>query len=88
MNSIDVECQSCSGTGLYRGMCEGPGEAVVCLRCDGSGKAVIHYKPFTGRQERDGVKTVRRSQGSLIIGPVGGAGKAITYDEFKRGKMP
>ena len=31
----DVECTSCSGTGLYQGMAERDGTAVICYQCDG-----------------------------------------------------
>ena len=49
---VDIECQSCNGTGLYVGVCERDGCAVVCHTCNGSG--MFHhkfkYKLFTGRK--------------------------------------
>jgi len=38
---MDIECPSCNGTGLYCGMGEKEGVAVVCCKCQGSGK--YHY---------------------------------------------
>lgn len=87
MPSIVIECGSCDGTGLYRGMAEGPGDAVVCLRCNGSGHQLYEYKQFDGRKRRTDVKRVFASKGSFILscGPVG---SPITYEEFENGKMP
>ncbi|GAH55007.1 unnamed protein product, partial [marine sediment metagenome] len=34
----DCECNDCKGTGLYTGMAEGDGFAVVCHACNGTGK--------------------------------------------------
>lgn len=85
---IETECSSCSGTGVYRGFAEPPGVAVVCLNCSGTGKRELEYTPFTGLKRRDGVKTVQRSRGSLIIAGVGPHGGSITYEEFLKGKRP
>jgi len=53
-------CGSCGGTGLYQGMAEKDGCAVICSTCDGTG--AIHYKheyiPFTKRKEQKGVRRV------------------------------
>ena len=35
---FDCECESCKGTGLYVGMAEREGSAVVCHTCKGTGK--------------------------------------------------
>jgi hypothetical protein len=89
MEKIKVECDSCGGTGLYCGICEPKGAAVVCLGCDGTGCREIQYEPFTVRKERKGIRTVQRSRGSFIAsGGCGGYGKSITYEEFRQGKMP
>jgi len=53
-----VQCSSCSGTGLYSGMCEGKGRAVVCLNCNGSGAETIALLKFTGRKHYRGIKEV------------------------------
>jgi len=34
----ECECSACKGTGLYVGMAEREGAAVVCSRCKGTGK--------------------------------------------------
>ena len=84
---IKTECGSCRGTGLYRGMAEPKGVAVVCLRCNGTGCAEVEYTPFTERKRRDDVQTVKLSRGTFILscGPVG---DSVTYSEFMAGKMP
>jgi hypothetical protein len=86
--TVLTQCDECGGTGLYQGMCEGPGIAVVCVRCDGTGCRKISYIPFTARKERRGVKVVKRSAGTFIVTGVGPRGDGITYAEFKQGKMP
>jgi len=53
-----VHCSSCDGTGLYSGMCEGKGSAVVCLNCNGSGAETIVLRKFTGRKHYRGIKEV------------------------------
>lgn len=35
---IECECNACKGTGLYVGMAERDGAAVVCYTCKGTGK--------------------------------------------------
>jgi hypothetical protein len=88
METVESECTACDGTGLYRGMCEPDGVAVVCLACDGTGCAIIKYRPFTKRKGRRGVKTVRQSGGRIIAAGAGPAGGSVTYEEFRKGKMP
>lgn len=78
------ECTACSGTGLYSGMCEGPGRAVICLDCSGTACVEIHYKEYRGRKRKPGIKTIQQSRGRFIAGPIGGGGDEMTYDEFKR----
>ena len=45
---FDEQCRSCKGTGLYVGMGERDGAAVVCHTCDGTGCHHFkhEYKPF------------------------------------------
>ncbi|HME04481.1 MAG TPA: hypothetical protein VKG38_15785 [Solirubrobacteraceae bacterium] len=85
---IEVECESCDGTGLYRGMAEPPGVAVVCLNCDGTGCVKLTFKSFHGLKKRRDVKTVQRSRGSFIGTGVGPAGRSITYGQFLEGRRP
>jgi hypothetical protein len=97
---VDIECQSCGGTGLYVGMAERDGAAVVCCRCKGSGK--FHHKftytPFVSRVKR---KDVRRVFGNGC-GYVHSADNVVmedktqinftqagaSYDEWLNGKKP
>lgn len=88
MMTIDSECSSCSGTGLYCGFAEPKGTAVVCLGCNGTGCKKILYNPFTGRKPKNGVHTVRLSRGSLLATGVGPAGNSISYQDFVAGKFP
>jgi hypothetical protein len=88
VQEVKTECNSCSGTGLYCGMCEPVGTAVICINCGGTGCATLRYVPFEERHEKRGVKTVSISRGSFIGTGVGAHGNSISYEEFKNGKMP
>jgi hypothetical protein len=87
-SEVLAECHSCSGTGLYSGMCEPRGTAVVCLTCSGTGCEKIRYVPFTSRKGKRGIKTVSNSRGSFIATGVGAVGNSISYEEFSRGVLP
>jgi hypothetical protein len=87
VEKVEAECSSCRGTGIYRGFMEPKGVGVVCLKCGGTGKVVITYKPFNGRKTRDDVERVFLSKGPLII-ECGPGGKSISYMDFLVGKMP
>lgn len=56
----DCKCSSCKGTGLYIGMAESCGAAVVCSTCRGTGKRhiKIEYEDFDGLIERHDVRRV------------------------------
>jgi len=88
MEIIEIECGDCRGTGLYSGMCEGPGLAVVCLRCEGTGCQKLRITRFTKRKAKSGIRTVRQSRGSFIGTGVGATGKEITYKEFSQSPQP
>lgn len=66
---IDIECKSCSGTGVYQGMAEQAGAAVVCCTCKGTGKE--HYKfsytEFTKRKQAKDVKRVFQHNPGFVI---------------------
>lgn len=47
--SVSAVCRSCSGTGLYVGMAERNGAAVVCATCRGTGETSVAYEPFVER---------------------------------------
>ena len=84
MSEVKAECGSCSGTGLYRGFCEAPGTAVICLTCAGTGCQIIKYTPFTKRKRKNGIHTIQFSRGSFIGTGVGGTGAPMTYYEFEK----
>lgn len=88
MATVKAECSTCSGTGLYSGMCEKKGTAVICIECKGTGCYEFYFKPFIKRKGRRGIETVSQSRGSFIGTGVGSVGKAITYKEFQQGEMP
>lgn len=88
METVKAECSACGGTGVYSGMCEPEGTAVVCIRCNGTGCEEIRYRPFEQRKMRRGIHTVRRSRGAFIATGVGPAGKSVTYAQFQAGQMP
>ena len=50
---LEAVCKTCTGTGLYVGIAEQGGDAVVCHTCKGSGcnKIEIEYEPFHNRQD-------------------------------------
>lgn len=81
---ISQECPDCHGTGLYSGMCEAKGDAVVCITCEGKGWIWHYYTPFTGRRKKTGIKKIRYSNGYMMAAGVGGFGEAMTYAEFEK----
>src|SRR5271157_2119883 len=96
----DIVCQSCGGTGLYRGMAEYEGCAVICIDCNGTGKDhyVFEYESFKKRKERKDVKRVfknscgyghraedfRNEEDEIIEYSKGGC----TYEEWLKGIQP
>lgn len=58
-----IACESCDGTGLYCGMAERDGAAVVCHTCKGTGmvKFTKTFTEFTERKKRKDVKRVFHS---------------------------
>lgn len=57
---FDEVCVSCGGTGLYKGMGERDGYAVVCSTCKGTGchHFAHEYEEFTERKPRTDIHTV------------------------------
>ncbi|NIX55325.1 MAG: hypothetical protein GWN14_05175 [candidate division Zixibacteria bacterium] len=64
-------CSMCDGTGLYIGMAEKSGAAIICHNCDGNGEVTfIHkYKELRGgRVYRYGIRRVfKKNPGILIV---------------------
>lgn len=91
---FDQECQSCGGTGLYIGMAERDGAAVVCCECDGTG--MEHFKhtfnEFVGRKEpTKPVRQVYQTNPGITIGE-GGSKEfklsdfgGMSYSEWEKG---
>lgn len=67
---FDTQCKSCNGTGLYVGMAERDGFAIVCSTCKGTGKfrLVIEYKDFEKRKKQKDVKRVLQVNCGIIVG--------------------
>ena len=97
---MTIQCQSCKGTGVYVGMAERDGAAVVCQNCKGTGKYnyKFEYEDFTGLKTRDDVTRVYKQSYGFIIAPkvldFKGHGEidmqkeGVSYSEFIAGNMP
>ncbi|MEK7626483.1 MAG: hypothetical protein AAB423_03995 [Patescibacteria group bacterium] len=79
---VQAKCTSCGGTGLYKGMAEPPGVAVICLDCEGTGARTITFIPYTGRVKCEDVQTVQRSAGKFIAFGTGPVGEKLSYQDF------
>ena len=75
---VDEVCESCHGTGLYVGMAERDGAAVVCHTCGGTGchHFVHEYEPFKHRANPPRVKRVFQVNPGIVIGT--GNGHALS----------
>lgn len=97
---MNIECQSCNGTGVYQGMAERDGAAVVCRTCNGTGEHLykFSYSEFTGKKRKEGVKRVYKGGYGFVIAPgklsfknigeVDMAKEGVSYDEFLEGELP
>jgi hypothetical protein len=67
---FDQTCPCCTGTGLFVGMAERDGAAVVCHDCNGTGcqHTKIGYDTFEGRRDRPGVRRVWAVNPGICIG--------------------
>ena len=83
---FDQQCKSCKGTGLYVGICERDGAAVVCHTCNGTGchHVKIEYDDFESRKEQHDVKRVFEASVGMCIGK----GKNNKYVLSDFGGMP
>lgn len=86
--TVETQCGSCNGTGLYSGMGERGGLAVVCRTCKGSAKSEVTYQPFTGRKPpRQGVTHVISSNPGVFLNAEIAASSAMTVHEWLSGKQ-
>lgn len=97
---MDIECQSCDGTGVYVGMGEREGASVICRICEGTGKEnfVFEYNDFKGRKKRKGIKRVYLSGMGYCIAPkkikfekqgeIDLTKEGVSYKEFLLGQKP
>ena len=81
---FDEKCPSCDGTGLYVGICERDGAAVICFECKGTGKhrVVFEYEDFKKRELRAGVKRVYQASAGVMIGKGSVEGKQYRLEDF------
>jgi len=77
---VDEVCKSCGGTGLYQGMAEKDGAAVVCHTCNGTGCHTFshRYEEFIQRKEKQGIQRVYQTNPGFVIG----SGKTKEGKEF------
>ena len=72
MKKIELNevCKSCEGTGLYIGMAERDGAAIVCSKCKGTGcfHFVHEFDDFVARSFKEGVKRVFQTNPGIGIG--------------------
>lgn len=67
---LKIVCRSCGGTGLYSGMAEHDGAAVVCHTCEGTGcdNYEFDYEDFIERKPAKKVKRVYEANPGIGIG--------------------
>jgi hypothetical protein len=90
--TVKEMCPECCGTGLYSGMGERDGAAVVCGKCKGTGcyTFVHEYERFSGRKERKGIVRVYRVNSGICIGERPGTCAledfgGMPYEDWKKG---
>ncbi len=97
---MKIQCPACKGTGVYVGMAERDGAAVVCHKCKGTGEYnyIYEYEGFTGKKVKEGVKRVYKSGYGFVIAPtplnfkgiglVDMSSEGVDYQEFVKGLLP
>lgn len=63
-----IRCENCRGTGLYVGMAERDGAAIVCHGCKGTGGVLRTFTLFAKRELRDDVTRVYQRGCGFVIG--------------------
>jgi hypothetical protein len=84
--TVECECRACGGTGLYVGLGERDGAAVVCSRCKGSGKSKVTYRPFEGRKTQEGVTQVFAANPGVVLAPSVTPG-GVPYESWLSGDV-
>ncbi len=84
---VEAECSTCRATGLYVGMGERDGAAVVCNKCKGTGMVILTFDPtpFTGRKQQTEVQQVWQGNPGICTAP-GHVSGGLTYDDWAAGK--
>lgn len=82
----DCQCESCKGSGVYVGIAERDGWAVVCHTCKGTGKrhGILEYDDFTKKHIRTDVKQVLQVNPGIVVG----VGKGHEYNQASFGGIP
>jgi hypothetical protein len=87
------QCKSCDSTGLYVGLAERDGSAVVCHTCKGSGRqhTKIEYDDFEGRLLRADVHHVVQANPGIVVGTNNGQYQysdfgGMSYRDWSEGK--
>ena len=82
----DEVCIDCHGTGLYIGVAERDGSAIICSKCHGTGcfHFVHEYEDFVTRSYKVGVKRVFQVNPGIVIGESPAYG--VSLEDF--GGMP
>ncbi len=83
---ITRQCSSCAGTGLYDGIGERDGFAVVCSQCSGTGKSIqtIEWEDFTRRIAAKGVRQVLECNPGICAGGTRDFG-GMSYTDWDAG---
>jgi hypothetical protein len=87
---LDIVCKSCGGTGLYAGVAERDGSAVVCHTCIGSGKQAWHfeYEPFEQRRPApEAITRVHLARGYVLSETHPGCDGGVPVSEYEPGMV-
>ena len=87
------KCKTCNGTGLYSGMGERDGFAIICNRCDGTGcfEYVHDYVEFEERRpSKDKILRVFEKNPAVLVGRKPGMPEdyfgGMPYSDWAEGK--
>lgn len=81
---LKIKCQSCGGSGVFIGMAERDGIAVVCNTCKGTGcfNYAFEYEDFVERENKRGIKHILRTNPGICVGTEGKEGKEYKFEDF------